>query len=182
MGWNKRFAILGIAIAGVAMLGPAIPAFAATPGAIPNGKSCPAHWEYDVTARLGNYQHKLGLELKDHNGGKKGVYESFTATVGGTVSASVSASGGFSISAIVFGAQASASVTLSASITAQEGTTAQVWTPAGWYGYGQYGVWEWKTRGNYYYVTSGCQEIHKRVITTLVPERISGWNTWASKT
>jgi hypothetical protein len=186
-GCQLRNRIRSLAIGGIAstiMVSGLTPALASTTAGIyrPHGRSCPAHYEYDVSSTAGDYHHGVGPTFKDYNGGSKGVNETFTATVSASASVTVSVSGSFDIDAIVAGASATAGISLSASVTLAAGTTASVYTPSKEYGEGQYGVWEWETTGSYYYVTSGCAIQDKKTITTKVPENASGWDTWVSKT
>jgi hypothetical protein len=183
-----RKRISSVVVGGIAstiMLAGFTPAMASTAREIvhPAGLRCTAHWEYDVTSTQGDYHKGAGPVFKDHNGGSRGVNETFTATVSASASVSVSVSGTFNVDAIVVGASATASISLTASITLAAGTTASVYTPAGEYGEGQYGVWEWQTTGNYYYVNGACGiQNEKKGIVTKVPENSTGWDTWVSKT
>jgi len=106
--------------------------------------------------------------------------ERFTKSFSGTVTYSVSGSGTFDASVIVAGASLSLGVTLSKSSTTSVTLTAYVKTPNGDFADALFGVWEYKSVGEYYYETNTCITENEQTITAWVPYGAGSDATWIS--
>ncbi|GAA0391602.1 hypothetical protein Acor_18350 [Acrocarpospora corrugata] len=80
---------------------------------------------------------------------------------------------------ILAGAEATAGVNLSASLSVEIGNTIEVPTPPKKTANASYGVWRKKTSGNYVQIFSNCSEKVRSSVTAWAPWKI-GWRTWES--
>jgi hypothetical protein len=144
---------------------------------------CPAGDYYYVDSNDGWFLQPVptpSTQYANYNGTPYTATMTLTSTQSGTVGVSVSVGGTFDISAIVAGAQASTSATLTSSQYAGVGNSISFSVPPYEYGVGQYGVWRLKTYGEYYYETNTCQTQDIQYFYTWVPRNASGWNVWDS--
>ena len=170
-------------IAGAAMSGlVAVPASAAAPG-FRDYNACQPEYVYSVITVYGNTFYGLpGGSYKDYNGTPYNAIATFTSTVTGTIGTSLSIGGSFSLSAIVTGAQATTSATLTVSVAAGLNNSIAITVPPYHFGHGSWGAWRWYTYGEYYYLTDRCTVTNVSYMKTWVPHVAPGWNTWISTT
>lgn len=141
---------------------------------------CSTTSSYSVDSVVGQVMNRMGIVYTDYNGTPNDATASFTAQTAGTSTAAISASGTFSIDAIIAGAQASTSLTLTQSWYVGTGTTMSITVPPYRYGNGEYGNWRWVTNGTYYTYGAYCQVTSSTSMRTSVPSNHDGWYTWIS--
>ena len=147
----------------------------------PEVLSCTAGDTFAPSGYNGLDLHDLGPLLEDYNNTGKTEPEVMTATVGGSMTVTVSASGSFDLDAIVTGFKATFGVSGSVSLTGTEGTNTTISTPNHYYALAQFGIWYYNTNGTYGYVDSACKEVDEQSITASVPHSV-GFKSWTSKT
>ncbi len=141
---------------------------------------CSTTSSYSVNSVVGQLINRMGNVYTNYNGTPNDATAEFTAQTAGTSTVAISASGTFSIDAIIAGAQASTSITLTQSWYVGTGTSISITVPPYHYGNGEYGNWRWVTNGTYYTYGAYCQVTSSTNMRTSVPTNHDGWDTWIS--
>jgi hypothetical protein len=153
-------------------------------GAVPGSAlaACTPGWRY-ASVSIVKQAHVPTTDLyRNRNGTGSSAKVTFTAQETGTVGMSVSIGAKANAGVILASAETSLNIDFSASMSTTIGNSIQITVPAGWYGYGQYGVWRTQVKGIYYYLLSSCAKgtFYGTVYAWLPRSR--GWNTWTSST
>ncbi len=175
---HKPVLAIGILVGVIAAcLAPNYTALAATTGP---SYMCSTTSSYTVDSVVGKVINRAGPILTNYNGTPYNATATFTERTSGTSTVAISASGTFSIDAIVAGAQASTSLTLTQSWYVGTGTSISITVPPYEYGNGEFGNWRWVPHGTYYTYGAYCQVTSSTAVETSVPTNHNGWTTWLS--
>ncbi|MGH2516709.1 MAG: hypothetical protein ACRDHP_13735, partial [Ktedonobacterales bacterium] len=140
----------------------------------PNGQYCDPGGEYTGTSYVNERFTGVSPTYHDFNQTNHPIPFTFTSTATGTVSLSVSASVTLDANAILAGAQVTTGATLSISLTISSSNSATATAAPGQSVYGQYGVFEEISKGDYTYYYSNCTYHDYGIVNAYVPDGI-GW-------